>query len=522
MKISNYTKKPKWERRQVGCNSYGPECALSYSNGADAFRFDSAPKVLLSQSDFLSELHPSSHRIYDVRYRSMRPRYRWDAALQKNVFDGYEEVERVGVSLQQAILRHKSTHAFGNPVWFGNEGDEDDTDFVAKVKHKWNSVNMKAAISQWARQFFSTGDGAICLYRDEDNGKLRYRVFGFEKGDIVGEYRDPVRRKRAVVRMFKREGVQCVELYTYNNVELWANSNNTSDPIIQKWSPTSERSEDGYILVERKAHGLTQCPVVYHREQDVCWGNVQGNIEDMEKLLSDLHENGKYYNFQFLFVRGGMVSAPQVNFQGKVIVSRTSEGDAKILAPADASNTFTLSLDECGKAIADGSGSVFIRPDTLKGGDYSGAYLRNLYFPETQWCEEFYTRFDIPFRTLLEIFQQFVGIIEGDEGRYMNLDISYEFTPFIPSNEQEEITNINNSVAAGTLSRETSTEEHPYANPAELKRLKIDDKRKVEQEANLSKAKGGSDSSASQTQITTNTGESIGVKPPDNRLVGSN
>ena len=75
---------------------------------ADAIR--PLPKALLTQSDFLNEKQPSAHMVYDVYMRSNRPKYRYDEALRKNVPDGYEPVERVSVSLQKSILRHKTIH----------------------------------------------------------------------------------------------------------------------------------------------------------------------------------------------------------------------------------------------------------------------------------------------------------------------------------------------------------------------------------------------------------------------------
>ena len=221
-------------------------------------------------------------------------------------------------------------------------------------------------------------------------------------------------------------------------------------------------------------HGLSICPVIYHRESDVCWGDVQGNIEDIEKLLSDLMENGKYYNFQMLFVSGIVGGLPNVNFQGKVIAARNKDGDAKILQPADASNTFTLSLDNSLKFLCDSVGAVFIRPDEIKSGDYSGAYLRNLYFPETQWCMDAYSRFDPALRTLMYIFKEFVGIKEKRQTEYHNLRMSYSIEPFIPKNDSEDIQNRVQAVAGGILSVRTAAEGSPLASFDELKRIELE------------------------------------------------
>jgi hypothetical protein len=467
-----------WKRRAV--SKYRPMQSSGSSNIPRAMEFDDHEYYLYSQADFDSELQPSAHIIYDVHYRSNRPLFKYDKLEGKNVPTGQcEKVERVSVAFQRAILRHKVTHAFGNHIKFRNEGDPTDNDLVTLHKSYWYSVGMKNAMVGWAESCFGHGDGAICLYIDEDKD-LRYKVFGYNKGDLVAQFYNPEDGfKRNVVRKYKECGNDVVEIYKSTTVQRWVKSN-TDSTVFKKWyqKTTGRRSDDDYILVSEKHHGLTFCPVVYHREDDVCWGLVQGNIDDIEKLLSDLLENGKYYNYQMLFLSGAVTGLPNTGFQGKVIKSSSKDGDAKILAPADASNTFTLSLENSFKAMCDGVGAVFVRPEELKGGDYSGAYLQNLYFPEKQWCKEAYARFDSDIRELIKVFKAFVGVIENKEASMKGVRMSYEIEPYIPENKMEEANISNQSYAAGTVSRQSAAEENPISAADETRRLEEDDERK--------------------------------------------
>ena len=147
------------------------------------------------------------------------------------------------------------------------------------------------------------------------------------------------------------------------------------------------------------------------REKDIPSGPVQHNIEDWEKLLSDCNENVKYYAYQILFLSGGAVSLPNANFGGKVIGSKTVDGDAKILEPADASNTLDIAFKKTYNAICDGSKSVFIKPEDLKGQNDSGAYIANLYWPEIQWAKLFYGRYHKCMVKILRVFRKLVGLI---------------------------------------------------------------------------------------------------------------
>lgn len=481
MKIDNLLKKPNWYRRASDNRNTKPMVAPATYPTLAPLTFDFGAQEVITQSQMLDELDPNSHLIYNVYHRSNRPQYRYDAEKKENVLVGFEPVERVSIAFQSAIRRHKVTHTFGNPVWFGNESGDGSADEMVKFKSHWNITGMSNALIEFGNAAFGVAEGAIYCYRDGD--EIKYQVFSYEKGDLIAPCRDPKTGRDAVVRTFLVEDIQCVEIYGSEDIELWAKATDSveiaaTDRFKQIWGNIiGETSEDGYILISRTRHGLKECPVAYHREPGPCWGNAQSNIEAIEKLLSDLMENGKYYNFQIMFLSGGAISLPNANFPGKVMGSKSENGDAKILAPADASNTFSISLEQEFKAMCNAVNAVFIDYKELKGQNDSGAYLRNLYFPETQWSMDAYARLHPFFKKLFSIFKGYVGIIEKKPVEFQKLKFSYMLTPFVPQNETEEIQNINNSVAAGTMSIETACEEHPQANPQEFQRLEAQSKR---------------------------------------------
>ena len=53
---------------------------------------------------------------------------------------------------------------------------------------------------------------------------------------------------------------------------------------------------------------------------------------------------------------------------GKVMASSDPNAKASILEPADASNTFTIALDQNMKMLCETLGVVVLNPDELKGG----------------------------------------------------------------------------------------------------------------------------------------------------------
>ena len=519
MKISDYTKKPLWTRVIYTRGLDARPQFTSDAYAADAqMRLDSSRKVALTQSDFVRELSPMAHDVFSTNIRSLRPKFKIakdkETGEETYVFHKFEDVERIGLPIQESIRSNKTSYCFGNPVWLGNESGDKAAERMSRFKSHWNSSNMTAALAEVGRHLFGTADAAIYIYVEK--GEIKYKVFGYEDNDCVTE-RFEVKdgeRRRVGVRMFQIDGHTAVELYKHDVVELWVNAN---DDDIAKLFPNNlrEKTEDGYTLINRVEHGFSEAPFVYFREKDVPWGIAQPICNKLDLLVSDLLESGRFFFNPFIFLKGGAISLPSTNFQGRAFASEDIQGDAKILSPPDASSMLDSAFTMLMRHLLDSTKTVFIHHEDLKGQNDSGAYLRMLCFPEMQWATNFYPRIDPQMKQLFTLFKEAVGRVEGKKVvEYRDLMFSYEMTPCIPQNLLEEALILNNSIVSGTLSRETCTEEHPLANPAELDRLAKDDKRKAEE---AEREKGDKSGQVAQNMlpspsIKTPKGE---VKPPE-------
>lgn len=483
MKISDFTKKPLWYRNVY---TKGSELVPTVLNNtfipSYPMKLDESKKQILSQGNFVNELCPSAHEIYSTNVRSLRPTYKYDKPTKTFKLSGYEDVERIAMPFETSIRDNKTAYAFGNDLWFGNEGGDAAAEKMTRFKSWWNSANMKACLSSMGSHLFGTADAAIALYVEDE--QIKYKVFGYEDGDNVYKTYEIVdgAQKSVGVRMFQIGGYQCVELYKSDVVELWTNSE-AKQAEDMFGAIDGEKSEDGWLLLKRTNHGFSRAPFVYFREKDVPWGIVQDLCDKFDKLLSDLIESGRFFFNPYLFLRGGATSLPSVEFQGRAFGSKDPQGDAKILEPPNASSMLDVAFSKITRAILDGTKTVFIHHEDLKGQNDSGAYLRMLCFPEIQWAENFYPRIDMQMKELFFIFLEAISLIENKNPLgYRSLvgRFNYKFTPCIPQNLLEEATILNDSLRAGSLARQTVTEEHPLANPQEMARLEADDRRKEE------------------------------------------
>ena len=471
MRIEELLNKPSWKRRLPSVTL--PRRRAGYAKNRP-MRIDNGSFMELTQSDFLDEKYPTSHLINSLAYRSPRKKYKYNANTKQNEEDGYEPLSVVALPLQEGILRHKRTHTFGNEMWFGSEGNAGDDELVSLYRSHWNMTGMTDALSVWGEAFMSTGDSALYLYRDED--RICYKVFSYENGDVVTEKKDSEGR-RIVVRMFTYEDKQAVEIYGAKTIQFWVKNGDTSQ------TTNKTISEDGYTLMEEREHGGSRCPAIYWRERDVVWGIGQSIIEHVESLLSDLSENNRYYAYQILFLTGGVMNLPPAGRMGKVIASKEKDGDAKILEPADASNTFTLDYEKNMDMLWETTGTVVIEPKELKAGENTGAFIRNLYWREVQWSTNKIAELRPAFNEIIRVFADLVGRIEGKTLEFGKLKMSYILEPFVPKNITEEITNICAAKNSGITSVQTATGEIPFNNPREYERIKQEEKEKAEMEA---------------------------------------
>lgn len=477
MEINKLLSKPSWRRRIPAKKMVQKSRAKST---VMALGLDSPNYIYLSQADFMDELVPSSHMINSCEYRSNRPLYKWNEAEKKNEFNGFEEVERVAVGMQSAIRRHKVTHTFGNEIEFRNVGDSNDAKRLKDKLVLWDMAGMKDSLMSWANGFYGTGDSAIYLYRD--GGKIKYKVFSFENDDLINQVGDKF------IRLFKVADKKVTEIYDSNNISVWVGEEDKADAELMaalgiKKPEQIDKSVDGWVCVSRSPHGLTQNPVIYHRESDVCWGVGQSMIERLERILSDLAENNRYFAYQILFLTGGVMTLPDTKFQGKVMASKSKDGKAEILKPADASDSFTIDLEKTLELLFETTGTTVINIEDLKGGDQSGAYIINLYFRAVQWATDKISQLRPDIDRVVSVFNEFCGLIHNDVTGYMNMKEAWSLSPFVPKNKMEEITMLGLQVNSGFMSRETAAEISPDTSVDEMERLGRQEEKEAAKEA---------------------------------------
>lgn len=438
MKVSDYinqAKKKPWLRRVADDSLQGPGWTLR----------------VMTQDDFLNEVCSAAHKI-NSPMMSRRPIYgptgeKNAKGQDKWAIVGYDNIETVPISKQEAIIGKKISHFSGDGFWSASES-EDETRFGTLMS--WaDTVGLKTAFVEVITSVFRTGDGAIYLYQtDDESDPIQYEVYGYEEGSVLFPHTD-FNGKKTLARKYKFNGHDAVDFFSGSKIETWMMIDEGADDYrdFVPEDTTPEKSEDGYTLVRRKdsqaGDGLCQC--IYFRVSDIPTGPVQSAIEKLEDAKTYVSEHLKGSAMPILFMKAEKTSSlPPSSLANKAIgVKGTADSlahaDAKFLAPPDASNIASIHIDGLEDDIREGALSVTIDPEIIKQGSDSSATMKILYAPETQWAQIHWPEIFKSVKQLMLVFKALVGKVENDAAGYAKMRISVGQNIWIPQNAKEAL-----------------------------------------------------------------------------------
>jgi len=410
----------------------------------------------ITQDKFIAELDPRSH---DINNKTLYP----DKTVVGD--DGYttiSEIARVSVSLQSTIATKQCVHLWAkNPKFSSKRGS--DADLFTRFKEYWTERNAQSALYLMAKSALTTGDGAICFFMN--NKKLSYKIWSYKDGDTL-------------VPTYKANGVDIdkfVRRY-YSIPEGKDIAVDTIDIYSEKTYTQLQQSGVGgtgwVVSVPEATHGFAQIPIAYHRESDVAWGSGQDLIDKIERLLSDLRESNAYFAFGIMFLAGDDINVlPPKTSQGKVITSTDANSSAKLLDQQDMSGSIKFEYEQYTKQLYRNTGTVVIDPEILKGGDQSGAYIKNLYNDAIQYAMDAKPRWQPVLEKIVSVVKEALELEDRELG-FRELIVISDPDIYVPMNVAEETRLVNESLQARSLSAETASQNNIFATPDEFARIK--------------------------------------------------
>lgn len=485
----------------------------AYIANTDFTAQEDSDSFIVTQSDFLRELHPSGHRIHS---QSFYPNiYRVaeftsvDDAGQEHVTKRYyeEKVPRIAFAFEKLIALKQTIHICGNDVQFDSTRASDVTDedkkAIADFRNGWLDKDMEVAFYLLVRSVKRIADGAIvgCM----TGGKFEWMHLCFEKGDRLFPKYNNAGKLELFARLFTEydengDKVRFVEVWDDHTFTRLKSHSSSSDqatvPSTSVEGSTSADDDDaiyflgkyvirGYEIVDAPtAHGFPSIPVAYKRcDNGPAHTDAQDLIEEYEVSFSQMAQNNKAFGEPILVFKGDDINCVPDDLTGSIkTIDVDSESDVKYLEAQSASESFMKQLETLYKMIFETTSTV-IPPKELKSGDLPAAALKILYSPAYEQAIEDTNLFSDVLGDLVEIFKVGYGIETGNLIRFRNMPLKYWLKPYVHINWSAVITDLVASVGSGFLSKQTASERaSEYATPDEFSRILAEKQAEMEQE----------------------------------------
>ena len=447
---------------------------------------DSLIRVIVTQEDFLRELDPYAHLIYDREYYPDIWRFNEDDEKWYK-----EEVPRYAFAFQRIILTKHLTHLCGNDIVFELADYFDKPESVEvldNVRRGWNKKNMEEAWYKLARSVKATGDGAIIGYLDK--GIFGWRALSFLEGDTLYPHYS---RRTGQMEVFARQ---------YNDID----DNGETGEYLDVWDdkyyyrlkadgtdgvtlPADSFLAERYDLSEWtpelvEIHGFKTIPVAYHRDDNgPCWTFSQENIDNYEMAFSRLAQSNHDFGLPIMYLKGEgskELTSADMSYASKMLVL-PEDGSAGFLNRQDASAAYKTELDVLEDNIY--RQSFAVRTPELKSGDTPGVAIKMLY---SDAYENAINDSQMYHHAIVELYSMFIwgyGIETEKRLDFTNTDITYYISPYFHVNETERANILAIAVQNKFCSRQTAAEKFSQSVPQENNRLERE--RRNEQEMEL-------------------------------------
>jgi hypothetical protein len=405
---------------------------------------------LMSQADFLREFDVNSHAINSLEHYPDTLSKSDDSKMRIKVRT------RVAIGFQERILTKRLVALVGNNVNLrivrSGGTVQKAQDSLTAFREGWEDKDIEIAIHEAITSDGKTGDCAVCFYMN--GGRVGWRTFGYDKGDILYPHYDPITGELAVfARLYSRpddkgDSVTFLDVWD-DTYYVRYRRDDTKDP-----KDGSQWTMDSYP----QPHNYGMCPVAYHRYGGPFWTPSQSLIDQYEIAISQFAENNSAYALRILYTMGEVMHV-KANFDGTPIRIDSPNADAKVgfLEPADSSASFKEELDTLEKNIMRSSFAVET-PEIKSGSDISSLTVKMLFADSYLKALEDAQNYQLFINRIVRLFKHGYAVETNKIAEENNYNVKAELLPFVFMSESEVINAIVQLVSVGAMSKETATE----------------------------------------------------------------
>ena len=424
-----------------------------------AYVYERPQRQVMTQADFLREHDVNAHKINSLKYYPNAIMRDSEGKISAKI------KSRIAVAYQECILTKRLVTLTGNNVDLklaNSKRSKTDQEMLNLFREGWDTHNVETCLYQAFKADGKTGDCAVCFYLQD--GKVGWRVFSYENGDVLYPHYDPMTGKLAVfgrkysVRDSKdNETVDYLDVYDDTYYIRYKQVKNGVKGAVNKVK--SAVGLDGWELDQAPInHNFPRIPIAYDRYGEPFWANSQDCIDLYELTISQLAENNQAYALRILYAMGGEIEL-KTNIDGTPSMINSDEPNAKVgfLEPADSSKSFELQLQILEKSIMRNS-FASETPELKSGSDLSSPTIRMMMMDSYQKAQDDALHFQPFLDDVVELFKYGYGIESSKSSDFNLLQIRAEIFPYVFMSETEVVSNIVQSVAINALSRRSASE----------------------------------------------------------------
>lgn len=375
----------------------------------------------------------------------------------------WNRVARIGLAIQKLIVKRAVSFVFGNAVkLLCTPSNDNEKKVLYAVQRIFHDVKIKSHHRKVARNLFSctevaelwypvpvettkTGNTMFDNVKDALNnliGIKYHNQYGFKSayylknaifspllGDTLYPYFNDNGEMTAFSREFsttRKDGTIVKYFETYTDEEHWM------------W----ETDSAGYRIVDGypKKNGIGKIPVVYGKQDEVEWQDVQNLIDRLEKLLSNFAETNDYHASPKIFVKGELKGYAKKG-DSNTILQAESDADAKYLSWQNAPESVKLEIETLLRMIYTLTQTPDFSFDAVKGiGSISGIALKLLFLDAHLKVADHQEVLDEYLQREINIVKTFVGKFNTSIANdAYNLMIEPEIKPYMIRDEAAEL-----------------------------------------------------------------------------------
>ena len=382
---------------------------------------------------FKKQYKPSGHEVLEEGLRPDKPIKDANGNIAS-----YEKVNRLPVPLQKKVVNSMVSFTFGNPVELqcepASEGEKGVLKAVKRVlfDNKTPTFNRKIArelgrCTEVAELWFPVTVEKHNTYGFETTFKLRVVMLSPWGGNALYPLFDGTGDMVAICREYKAKKAEDKEI---TRMDIY-----TNDKVI-KWM----QDGDSWAQESSEANMLGKIPIVYGKQEEVEWSDVQYCIDRLEKLLSNFGDTNDYHAAPKIFIEGKILGFAKKGESGAIIEGEPGS-KAQYLSWAHAPESVKLEVETLLRFIYSFTQTPDISFDSVKGLQaISGEALKMLFMDAHLKVQDKREIFDEYLQRRLSIVKTFVGKFNNKWTTDAdNLMIVPEIVPYIIKSDKEEV-----------------------------------------------------------------------------------